>query len=101
MLKFTKIQTRIDESIPFFNLNNVEEYKKYFYKTFVITNKFISSVDKLSEDKLTLKIEYTWASVEDYLDFITDEFCFINSIFPGREHELKHKIISTITIDGN
>ena len=91
MIRFTTTQTRSNTSIPFFELKN-KEAGVYFYNTFIKTNKFLSKVDTLSEDKLTLTSISDWESAEDYLDLLTDWYCRVNISIPAKEYNIKNNI---------
>jgi|688.fasta_scaffold1683246_1 hypothetical protein len=91
MIKFTKILTRPDASIPFFESMD-ELVIAYFYYKFIRTKKVISDVKTLSDDKLILTSVSCWTSVEDYLDLLTNEYCYANIVIPSREYNTKHNI---------
>ena len=91
MIKFTKILTRPDVSIPFFESKD-ELIIAYFYYKFIRTKKVISDVKTLSDDKLILTSVSCWTSVEDYLDLLTNEYCYANIVIPSREYNTKHNI---------
>ena len=64
----------------------------YFYYKFIRTKKVISDVKTLSDDKLILTSVSCWTSVEDYLDLLTNEYCYANIVIPSREYNTKHNI---------
>jgi len=93
MIRFTKTQIRLNTMIPFYESNN-DAVKAYFYNKFIKPLKFLANVEKLSDDKLTLVSVSDWASVEDYLDLLTDEYCHLNIVIPTKEY--KNNIILTV-----
>ena len=92
MIKFTKTQTRPNASIPFYEPTD-EAVRAYFYNKFIKTKKFLSDVRTLSDDQLELTNVSNWASYEDYLDLLTDEYCYVNIVIPLKEYNLKNNII--------
>lgn len=95
MIRFTKTQTRPDTSVPFFEPND-DAFKTYFYNKFTKPLKFLTDIKRLSEDKLTLVNVTDWSSVEDYLDLLTDEFCFASMVLPLKEYNEKNNITLTV-----
>lgn len=91
MIRLTKTQTRPNTSVSFFEPSD-DAVKAYFYNNFVKKFKFLAEVKKLSDDKLTLVTTSDWASAEDYLDLLTDEYCYTNIIRPSKEYNLKNNI---------
>ena len=98
MIKFTKILTRPNASIPFFESKD-EVVIAYFYYKFIRTKKVISDVKTLSDDKLVLTSVSEWASVEDYLDLLTNEYCHVNIVVPSKEYNTKHNIALKVTVE--
>jgi hypothetical protein len=98
MIRFTKTQTRPDSSVPFFESTD-ESVKTYFYNKFVRPLKLLADVKTLSHDKLTLVNTTDWASVEDYLDLLTDEYCYVNIVNPSKEYNKKNNIILTVVAE--
>jgi hypothetical protein len=95
MIRLTETQTRLDASVPFFESND-DSVKSYFYNNFVKNLRFLADVKKLSDDKLTLVSVSDWASLEDYLDLLTDKFWYVNSIKPMNEYNIKNNITSIV-----
>lgn len=95
MIRITKTQTRVDTSVPFFDAKD-DAAKIYFYNKFIKNLKFIADIKTLSNDKLTLVSVSDWASVEDYLDLLTDEYCYINIVLPSKEYNKNNNIILTV-----
>lgn len=98
MIRFTKTQNRPNTEVPFFEVTDVS-VSTYFANKFIKTLRFLADVKKLSEDKLTLVTVSDWASAEDYLDLLTDEYCFVNIIIPSKEYNTQNNIISTIVAE--
>jgi hypothetical protein len=40
-----------------------------------------------------------WASVEDYLDLLTDEYCYVNIVLPSKEYNKTNNIILTVVAE--
>ena len=95
MIRFTKTQTRPNTTVPFYQSTD-DVSKAYFYNKFIKPLKFLANVEKLSDDKLTLVSVSDWASVEDYLDLLTDEYCYLNIVIPTKEYNAKNNIILTV-----
>lgn len=95
MIRFTKTQTRSNTMIPFYESKD-DAVKLYFYNKFIKPLRFLANVEKLSDDKLTLVSVSDWASVEDYLDLLTDEYCYLNIVIPTKEYNAKNNIILTV-----
>jgi hypothetical protein len=95
MIRFTKTQTRDNPMVPFYESSD-DAVKAYFYNKFIKPLKFLADVKQLSDDKLTLVSISDWASVEDYLDLLTDEYCYVNIVIPSKEHNKKNNIILTV-----
>ena len=98
MIRFTKTQSRPDASIPFFESTD-DAVKAYFYNKFIKPLKFLADVKTLSDDKLTLISVSDWASVEDYLDLLTDEYCYVNIVLPSKEYNKTNNIILTVVAE--
>ena len=95
MIRFTKTQTRSNTMIPFYESKD-NAVKLYFYNKFIKPLRFLANVEKLSDDKLTLVSVSDWASVEDYLNLLTDEYCYLNIVIPTKEYNAKNNIILTV-----
>jgi hypothetical protein len=95
MIRFTKTQIRPNITVPFYKSTD-DVSKAYFYNKFIKPLKFLANVEKLSDDKLTLVSVSDWASVEDYLDLLTDEYCYLNIVIPTKEYNAKNNIILTV-----
>ena len=95
MIRFTKTQNRPNAEVPFFEVTNVS-VNTYFANKFIKTLGLLAEVKKLSADKLTRVTVTDWASVEDYLDLLTDEYCYTNIVSPSKEYNAKNNIILTV-----
>jgi hypothetical protein len=98
MIRFTKTQIRPNTEVPFFEVTDVS-VSAYFANKFIKTLRFLADVKTLSDDKLTLVSVSDWASAEDYLDLLTDEYCFVNIIIPSKEYNVENNIITTIVAE--
>lgn len=98
MIRFTKTQTRPDVSIPFYESRD-DAVKAYFYNKFIKPKKFLTDVKTLSEDRLVLTSVSDWSSVQDYLDLLTDEYCYVNIVIPSKEYNKKNNIILTVVAE--
>ena len=98
MIRFTKTQTRPNTSVPFYESKD-DAVKAYFYNTFIKTKKFLTDVKTLSEDRLVLTSVSDWSSTQDYLDLLTDEYCYVNIVIPSKEYNKKNNIILTVVAE--
>jgi hypothetical protein len=98
MIRFTKTQTRPNVSVPFYESKD-DAVKAHFYNSFIKTNKFLADVKTLSEDKLVLTSVSDWSSIEDYLDLLTDQYCYVNIVIPSKEYNVKNNIILTVVAE--
>jgi hypothetical protein len=95
MIRFTKTQTRSDQTTPYYESSD-DEVTAYFNNKFIKPLKLLADVKTLSDDKLTLVSVSDWATVEDYLDMLTDEYCYVNITAPTKEYNEKNNIILTV-----
>ena len=98
MIRFTKTQIRPNTMVPFYESND-DAVKAYFYNKFIKPLRFLADVKTLSDDKLTLVSVSDWASVEDYLDLLTDEYCYRNIVIPTKEYNRMNNIILTVVAE--
>lgn len=98
MIRFTKTQTRPNTMVPFYESTD-DAAKAYFYNKFIKPLRFLADVKTLSDDKLTLVSISDWASVEDYLDLLTDEYCYTNIVIPTKEYNRMNNIILTVVAE--
>lgn len=92
MIRITKTQTRPDTSIPFYESKD-QAVNEHFYSKFIKSLKLLADVKIMSKDKLTLVSVLDWGSVEDYLDLLTDEYCYLNIVIPTNEYNARNNII--------
>jgi hypothetical protein len=98
MIRFTKTQTRPNTSVPFYESKD-DAVKAYFYNKFIKTKKFLTDIKTLSEDQLVLTSVSDWSSTQDYLDLLTDEYCYVNIVIPSKEYNKKNNIILTVVAE--
>lgn len=86
MFKIKKTQIRSNASIPFFHetFTVSEEYRQHLQATY--KNKLLSSNKHLSEDTLSLIHILEWSSRDDFLEYISDEYCVVNMIEPNQRY---------------
>ena len=76
MFKVVKIQTRPNTSVPFWQGRNdpalTDEFRNYFYETYVLTGKFVSANSETSADTLELKNTMIWSSEADWHALLAD-----------------------------
>ena len=101
MYTITKKQTRPSVDIPFYfeKYIQTEEYQKYFYTTYVVSKKFISSSTKYSDDRLTITRVVSWSSRSVFLEFAADKYCYDTVIDPNRTYDIENDITSDITVE--
>lgn len=79
MFKIIRKQTRPNTSVPFWQGQNdpsmTDEFRNYFYETYVLTGKFISATPGVSSDGLALTNTVIWNSESDYQEHQNDPIC--------------------------
>lgn len=91
MFKITRKQTRPDTTVQFWNgqnsTNMTDDFRNYFYETYVLTGKFISASPVVSEDGLELTTTSIWNSESDYLESRNDPVCIDGLYGKSAEHK--------------
>lgn len=80
MFKVTRKVIRADHSVPFFGdvIPFTKEYGMVFHAKYIKTKKFLGMDKQVSEDGLTFTTVASWASEDDYLDYISDSNAHIS-----------------------
>lgn len=79
MFKIIRKQTRPDTTVQFWQGPNdpamTDEFRNYFYETYVLTGKFISASPVVSENQLELTNTIIWNSQADFQECKNDPVC--------------------------
>jgi len=79
MFKVIRKQIRPNSSVEFWQGQNsttmTDEFRNYFYESYVLTGKFISATSVLSEDGLELTTTAIWNSESDCDESRNDPVC--------------------------
>jgi len=79
MFKVIRKQTRPNTSVEFWQGANdpamTDEFRNYFYETYVLTGKFISATPAVSADGLELTNTLIWNSQADFDACKNDPIC--------------------------
>ena len=79
MFKVIRKQTRPNTSVEFWQGANdpamTDEFRNYFYETYVLTGKFISASPAVSENGLELTNTLIWNSQADFDECKNDPVC--------------------------
>jgi hypothetical protein len=99
MFTVIRKQTRPNKDIQFYidKYPTSEEYNIYFYEKFIKTKKFISS-HKQPLDDLVMLYTSTWSSHSAFLEFTSDEYCYINLIEPTNAYDRSNDIETIFSI---
>jgi hypothetical protein len=96
MFKVVKIQNRPNTSVPFWQGRNdpalTDEFRNYFYETYVLTGKFISASAEVSSAGLTLTNTMIWNSTEEWQEFLADATVQEGLINKAKAHVEAHGI---------
>ena len=103
MFKIIKKQTRQDVNIPFyFEITTTsDEYKLHMKVNYIDTRKLLNFSQEFSSDKLEVTSIASWATQKDFLDYLTDRFCYTSMLIPNDVYNLDNDIESEITVEGN
>jgi len=79
MFKLIRKQTRPNTNVEFWQGANdpamTDEFRNYFYETYVLTGKFISATPAVSADGLELTNTLIWNSQADFDECKNDPVC--------------------------
>ena len=102
MFKITRKQTRPNSSVQFWQGQNsptmTDEFRNYFYESYVLTGKFISATPVISEDGLELTTTTIWNSESDYNESQNDPICIEGMLNKSTAHKEATGISTEITI---
>lgn len=103
MFKIIKKETRQNINIPFyFEINTASiDYRTHMKTNYMDTGKFLNFSQELSSNKLEVTTIAVWASHKDFLDYITDRFCYTSMLIPSNTYNLDNDIESKITVEEN
>ena len=98
MFRVIRKQTRPNTSVQFWQGQNDpsmnDEFRNYFYETYVLTGKFISVTPSVSEDGLELTNTTIWNSEADYNEHQADPVCQEGVIGKAEAHLAANGIAS-------
>ena len=96
MFKVVKIQTRPNTSVPFWQGRIdpalTDEFRNYYYETYVLTGKFISVTAEISADELSLTNTMIWNSDSDWQSMLADPIAQEGLINKSKAHLATHGI---------
>jgi hypothetical protein len=96
MFKVVKIQTRPNTGATFWQGRNdpalTDEFRNYFYETYVLTGKFISASAEVSSDGLVLTNTMIWNSDADWQSMLADPVAQEGLITKSKAHLAAHGI---------
>jgi hypothetical protein len=105
MFKVIRKQTRPNTSVPFWQGQNdpamTDEFRNYFYETYVLTGKFISVTPAVSGDGLELTNTAIWNSEADYDASSNDPICQEGHLNKAEAHHTANGIILEIVSKEN
>jgi hypothetical protein len=90
MFRLYKKTIKPDAQTPLFEMD--DENKKHFFLNYIKTKKFISNVDKISEDGLIVESISTWASIDDFIDHRLDNVAK-QAVEKIIDHNTRHNIV--------
>jgi hypothetical protein len=101
MFKIIKKQKRASKDIPFyFEAHPVtRDYWIYVIENYISVGKMNTSPWQISEDGLEASCKTVWSSKDDFMSYITNEYCIENQIAPGQAYDAMNKIESELIIE--
>lgn len=98
MFKIARKQTRPNSSVQFWQGQNsptmTDDFRNYFYESYVLTGKFISASPVLSEDGLELTTTAIWNSESDFNESLNDPVCIEGMLNKSAEHKVATGIVT-------
>jgi hypothetical protein len=102
VIKITRTYERSSADILFYHEVRGENKPamKHLYENYILTKKFVSHSQTMSDDKLKWVSTTTWATTDDFFDFSTDVvFARLIDMDASRKYEEEHNIILTVDIE--
>lgn len=101
MFKLIKKQKRTSREVPFyFEAHPVtRDFWIYVIENYISLGKMVTTPWQVSDDGLEATCQTEWASKDDFMSYITDEYCIENQIAPGQAYDAMNKIESELIIE--